>query len=257
MSPRPRSRAIAIAVALLLGVLAIAAGGFAAWALTPLGPAEDALDALESDDVILVEQSEAGYEFRARDESPTVGLVLYPGGRVDVRSYAPLARETAMHGYLVVLVPMRLNLAVLSPDRADAVIERHPEIVMWAVGGHSLGGAMAARYAAANPHATDALVLLAAYPPESTDLSGSDIAVTSVYGSFDGLLDAETFNAATKRLPPDTVYVDLQGGNHAQFGSYGPQRGDNPAAMPPDDQLWHTVNAIAEMLRPLRIRSGG
>jgi len=252
-----RRRRILIALVVVFGMLAVLAGAALAWALTPLPADSEARGALRSDEVVAVSRTDSGYEFRTADETPTVGLIFYPGGRVEAEAYAPLAREVAELGYLVTIVEMRLDLAVLSPDRADEVIAGHPEVVTWTIGGHSLGGAMAARYADMNPDTIRGLVLLASYPPKSTDLRDQEIRVTSVFGSSDGVLDPEDFEDATDRLPADTNYIRLEGGNHAQFGSYGPQSGDNPARMSAEDQRWHAVNAIAETLLPLRIRSGG
>ncbi|MDH4139493.1 MAG: alpha/beta hydrolase [Coriobacteriia bacterium] len=252
----PRTRKVLLRSGLVVvSLLLLAVLGFVWWALTPLGPSEEALEALKTDELVRVEEQPEGIVFTSTDGTSTVGFVFYPGGRVDVRSYAPLAREIAERGYLVVLVPMRLNLAVLSPNRADSAIEAHPEIVSWVVGGHSLGGAMAARYAADNIEHIDGLILLGAYPPNGSDLSQSGIAVTSVVGTRDGVLDQDTFLEASRLLPANTAYVSIEGGNHAQFGSYGDQPGDMSASIMPDDQRWDTVIAITETMLPLRIKA--
>lgn len=249
----PRRRILTIVFAIILMVAALGIGGFVVWALTPLGPAPDALAALESDAVITVTDAEYGWVFEAPDADPVTGIVFYPGGRVDARSYAPLARELALAGHLVIIVPMRLNLAVLSPDRADAAMDAHPEIMAWAMSGHSLGGTMAAQYAASDPARVRALALLASYPAGSTDLADSELSVASIYGTLDGVLSEEAFKAAAPQLPADTEYVPIEGGNHAQFGSYGDQPGDNEASIDAIDQLDATVEAIGLMMRPIRL----
>lgn len=248
-------RRIAIGAAIIVLALLLAAGGFVWWALTPYGPDEVALAALESDEYVVVQETDAAWVFTPADEEPSVGLVIYPGGRVDPRAYAPLAREISEMGYLVAIPPMPLNLAVLAPDSAQDVIDANPEIVTWTVGGHSLGGSMAARFANANRNDIYGLALIASYPASSDDLSDVDFDVVSIYGSRDGVLDEESFSESVPLLPPRTRFVSIEGGNHAQFGNYGPQSGDLDAAIKAEDQRWQTVTTIGEMLIPLRHRT--
>ncbi|MCX7671440.1 MAG: alpha/beta hydrolase, partial [Anaerolineae bacterium] len=170
----------------LLAVLLLAVGGFTAWAYTPLGPLPEALAALESDARVQVTMGR-WLTFAPTDRQPTTGLIFYPGGRVDARSYAPAARAIAERGYLVVIVPMPFNLAVIQPGAAEAVIAAYPGIRRWAVGGHSLGGAMAAHFAFAQPGAVQGLVLWAAYPAANNPLADRDLAVVSISATADGL----------------------------------------------------------------------
>lgn len=233
---------------LLLLVSALALAGFAAWASLGPGPMPDALAALESDETIRVE-STAWLVFRPLSEKPSTGLILYPGGRVDARAYAPVARDIAGAGYLAVIVPMPLNFAIFSPDRAAGVIDAFPDIERWVVGGHSLGGAMAARFARRHPEAVEGLVLWAAYPADSDDLSGRDIDVVSIYGTRDALASLHEIEDSRTLLPADTRFVAIAGGNHAQFGSYGPQRGDNAATISRSTQQRQVVDASLDLLR--------
>jgi len=53
-------------------------------------------------------------------------------------------------------------------------------------------------------------------------------------------------------LPPTTVYVEISGGNHAQFGYYGDQSGDNPATITREAQQSETLNATVELLQKLK-----
>lgn len=231
---------------LLLPVLAVVA--FVIWAGTGPGPMPEALAALESDDVVQVE-TEPWLVFRPLDGNPATGLILYPGGRVDHRAYAPSARALAEQGHLVVIVPMPLNLAFFAPGRATEVMAAFPSIERWAVGGHSLGGAMAANYVHSNPEAAHGLVLWAAYPTASGDLSGYQLAASSIYGTRDGLATLDEINASRPLLPPDTQWVDIEGGNHAQFGWYGPQAGDNEPAISREEQQAQIVVATLQLLQ--------
>lgn len=179
---------------------------------------------------------------------PSIGFVFYTGARVAPEAYAPVAARVADGGYPVWIPKLRLNLAVLDQDAAAGVIADHPEIDRWIVAGHSLGGAMAARYASTDD-LIDGLALLAAYPEDGLDLSESDLSVTSVYGTEDGLATVDEVLEAAPRLPPDTAFVGIEGGNHAQFGNYGDQRGDNPASISAEAQWDVTADALVALAR--------
>jgi len=215
----------------ILVVIIVIISSFFVWALTPRGPMEEALEALESDDEVRVSSGDR-YVFEPVEEDVEVGFIIYPGARVDPRSYAPLAREIAKEGFFVVIEPMRLNLAVFSTDAASEVMEVYPEIEKWVVGGHSLGGAMAARFASREE--VDGLILWASYTPD--DLSGTEIPAISIYAELDGLTTVEDVEESKDKMPPGTKYVEIEGGNHAQFGWYGSQRGDNEARISREEQ---------------------
>jgi len=236
---------------LLVPILAL--GGFALWAESggsPMPQAQAAQETSAETDGVIVATGD-WITFRPTTEEPTSGLILYPGGRVDPHAYAPLARDIAAQGQLVVIVPMPLNLAFFAPNRADEVIQSFSAVRDWAVGGHSLGGAMAARFAYRHPSAVDGLVLWAAYPAESDDLSERDLSVVSIFGTRDGLATPEKIEASRPLLPPDTRWVAIEGGNHAQFGWYGPQDGDNPATISRETQQQQIIAATAELLQRL------
>ena len=170
---------------------------------------------------------------------------------MDPRSYSPAAQAVAGEGYLVVIAPMPLNLAVFAADAAGDVIAAYPDVSPWAIGGHSLGGAMAARFTYSHPGEVQGLVLWAAYPDGSNDLSDRDLAVTSIYGTLDGLATMEKIDASRPLLPPTTEWVAIEGGNHGQFGWYGPQSGDNPASISREEQQRQVVAATLELLASL------
>ena len=130
-----------------------------------------------------------------------------PAGRL--RAARP---AIAAKGYLVAIVEFPFNLAVLEIDAADAVLAAHPEIEAWAIGGHSLGGAMAAQYAGSHDAALDGLALWAAYP--ANDLAGAGLAATSIYGTLDAGAARMGGPETARLLPPDTVFVPIEGGNH-------------------------------------------
>jgi hypothetical protein len=234
----------------LAAILLVAVAGFVVWAANPLGPEEQALAALEAGDNVTVKIGDF-IVFQPTDVNPNTGFIFYPGGRVDYQSYAPALREIAAQGYLVVLVPAPLNLMVFDPNKAADVFPQFPQIEHWAVGGHSLGGAMAANYLYTHPDAAEGLVLWASYPADNNDLSTSGLQVLSVYGTLD-MAGMEPFENSQALLPENTTWVVIQGGNHAQFGDYGPQPGDNTATISAADQQAQIVKATTEFLSQLR-----
>ncbi len=240
-----------ILVGLVL-ILFLVVAGFVIWGSTPARPDAAALQALEPDESVTISEGQYWLQFSPANRTPNTGLIFYPGGRVDYRAYSPLMREIANGGYSVFLVKMPLNLAVFGVDRADAILAANPDITHWYIGGHSLGGAMAASYVYNNPVGIQGLILWAAYPAESNDLSGSGFPVLSIIANRDGLATLEKYKAAAPYLPADTEWVEIDGGNHAQFGSYGPQNGDLEATISAEEQHRQIVNATLMFMSGIR-----
>ncbi len=232
-------------------VFVLFAAGFVVWGNTPAQPMPEALAALKSDVDVTV-TSGKWLVFTPSASQPTKGFILYPGGRVDYRAYAPAAHQIAAQGYLVVIVRMPLNLAIFGVNTAQDVLSAYPQIRHWAIGGHSLGGSMAARFAETHPGAVQGLALWASYPASSDDLSNSGLYIVSTFGAQDGLATGGKIEASRPLLPADTTWVKISGGNHAQFGWYGDQAGDNPASISRSDQQAQVVAATLGMLESLK-----
>ena len=177
------------------------------------------------------------------DEADT-GFIFYPGGKVEHTAYAPLMRALADNGVLCVLVEMPLNLAVLDMNAADGITEVYPQIDSWYIGGHSLGGSMAASHAAKNASLYDGLVLLASY--STADLSSAGLKVISIYGSEDGVLSMEKYAENKVNLPTSLEEYIIEGGCHAGFGSYGAQDGDGAATITGNAQIEETARLLTE-----------
>ncbi len=192
-----------------------------------------------------------GWYVFAPATEPVAGFVFYPGGLVDAAAYAPLMQRLADGGVLSIIVPMPLELAVFGIGRAAGVIEAYPQVETWVIGGHSLGGAMAAEFVKGNADAVDGLVLLASYPAASTDLSALPIRAVSTYGTENGLTPPEGFEASLARLPPGTELIVIDGGNHAGFGHYGPQAGDGVATIDREEQQRQTAETVLRFVRAL------
>ena len=235
----------------ILGLLGVITGAFVAWGETPAKPMPEALAALQSDKTVIV-TTDKWLVFTPADSQPSTGFIIYPGGRVDYRSYASQAHVIAAQGYLVVIVRFPLNLAVFNPAAAAEVITAYPEIKTWAVGGHSLGGSMAANFVHSHPGAIQGLVLWASYPAGSDDLSKSNLKAISISGTLDGLSTPGKITVSHALLPADTIWISIYGGNHAQFGWYGSQAGDNPATISREEQQAQIVQATVNFLSALR-----
>ena len=176
----------------------------------------------------------------------TVGVIFYPGGKVDYTAYEPLMKALAGKGILAVLVNMPFNLAVLKSGAAKGIPEEFPTVDSWYMAGHSLGGSMAASYISKNADKFDGLILLASY--STADLSDSDIKVASIYGSLDGVMNREKYEECKANLPSDLSESVIDGGNHAGFGMYGEQRNDGISTITSVSQITLTADIIAEFV---------
>ena len=141
---------------------------------------------------------------------------------------------------------MPFNMAFFGINKADKIIENNPNISNWYMAGHSLGGSMAAKYTSKNQEIIDGLILLASYSVD--DLSEYTGKVISIIGTKDMGIDKEKLDETSVNLPEDTEFFIIEGGNHAQFGDYGFQKGDNIADIPLEEQLELITNRILEYL---------
>jgi hypothetical protein len=180
-------------------------------------------------------------------QSATAGFIFYPGGKVEHDAYQPLMEALAREGILCVLVKMPFNLAVFDVNAADGVQERFPKIENWYIGGHSLGGSMAASYLADRADDYEGLILLGSY--STADLSGTDLAAVSIYGSEDKVLNREKYDENRSNLPNDFTEIVIEGGCHAYFGMYGAQDGDGTPTIANHEQIALTAKYILEMIK--------
>lgn len=178
------------------------------------------------------------------DAGSACGFIFYPGGKVEETAYLPLLAALAEADIFCVTVKMPLHLAVMDADAAAAVMDDFPEIDCWYLGGHSLGGAMAAGFAAEHEERLKGLVLLAAYPTKEIE----ELPVLSIYGSEDGVLNREKYETSIPLAANLTEHV-IEGGNHAQFGNYGAQDGDGAAEIDKEEQWQETVDFILNFIR--------
>lgn len=177
------------------------------------------------------------------------GFIYYPGGLVEPEAYAVSAQGIANAGYLVVIPKMPLNLAFTGINRADDIRAAFPEVASWVIGGHSLGGAMAAEYAKNNTDNLNGLIMLASYPADNEDFVNFPIPILVVIGSADpGAPNQEAFYEAVSHLAQRTL---IDGGNHRQYGDHSFQEGDGIATISVAEQQDQIITAAIQFLETL------
>lgn len=235
---------IGFIVIIVIGVL-----GIIVWSKTGTYPAKlVAVSALESTDRVTVTQDN-WIVFEPNNETE-IGLIFYPGGLVEPTAYAPILHQISENDVLVIIIPMPLNLAILNTGAANAVIHAYPNITTWILAGHSLGGASAAIFVENNPNKIDALALWDSYPPNSADLSDNTLPVISIFGTTNNIPNTENFDDKKHLLPADTRFIGIEGANHAQFGDYGPQKGDVIASMSLAEQHELVAEIMLDFINP-------
>ena len=233
VAAKPRRRKWKIAAGILLSVLILAAGGFF-WYVSDYYRAED----------VALEVLSAGDNIEVRDDlailSPSyptdTAVIFYPGAKVEAIAYLPLLDQLRQTGLTCILVERPFDLAIFDVNAAEDVMAQFPDIQHWYIAGHSMGGAMASQFASEHPDEVDGLILLGAYlygdyPPEDT---------LTIYGSLN--------QSVEDKIDYTENVVEIEGGNHAQFGNYGPQKGDLPATISAEEQQALTVEAISNFI---------
>ncbi|WP_207694982.1 hypothetical protein DOK67_0002710 [Enterococcus sp. DIV0212c] len=189
--------------------------------------------------------------FEGDQEKPA--LIFYQGALVENASYSIWAEKVAQAGFSVYLVYEPLNLAVLGQNKAEKIIQAN-HLSNYVIGGHSLGGVMASRFAAEQKKQSElkGVFFLASYPDEKGSLAQFNGQVLSLTGSEDGVLNWSAYDKAKEYLPKQTVYHEIKGGNHAGFGSYGEQKGDKPAAINNQEQQEEVAKQLIEWLNTIK-----
>ncbi len=222
-----------LAGGIVLLVLAILAGAFF-WYVSDYYRAEDvALEVLAQDSTI---KEQGNLTILSPSYSTDTAIIFYPGAKVEAEAYLPLLDQIRQLGVTCILVHMPFHMAIFDSNAAEEVMAQFSEYQHWYMAGHSMGGAMASQFAADHPDEVDGLILLGAYiygayPEEDT---------LTIYGSLN--------QSVEDHIDYTENIVEIQGGNHAQFGNYGPQKGDLPATISAQEQQKQTVEAIEAFL---------
>lgn len=204
---------------------------------------EQAINAMNSS-TVTVTTFQRGIAFG--DPDANTGFIFYPGGKVEDTAYAPLAKEIAEGNVFCVIAEMPYQLAVFRSNAAADIMKQYPKIKEWYIGGHSLGGAMAAYYAGKYPDQFEGIILLAAY--STADLSQSSMKALLMHGSEDQVLNMENYQKYLSNLPSGYKEITIEGGNHAGFGDYGLQKGDGEATITATEQWRTTSEAILNFI---------
>lgn len=228
-----RHKKLWIFLAAVLLVCAGLAGAFA-WYVSDYYRAEDtALEVLAQNNNITVQDN---LTVLSPSYPTDTALIFYPGAKVEAEAYLPLLDQIRQTGVTCILVHMPFNMAIFDWDAAEDILPRFPEIRHWYMAGHSMGGAMASQFASEHPEQLDGLILLGAYI--YGDYPDDD--ALTVYGSLN--------QSVEDHIDYTENIVEIQGGNHAQFGNYGPQKGDLPATISAQEQQEQTVAAIEDFI---------
>lgn len=200
-------------------------------------------------DGVTITKTSFGYSIIPECYEMERGFIFYPGGLVEPDAYIPLMTNIAKEGEIAVFIrKMPLNLAILNAKGAETILKEYSYIDDWYIGGHSLGGVMASSFILDSEIDFKGLILLASYPIEKKPLTDFGIPTLSIVGSLDGLVTQEEFDNSKSLLPPTAEYKVIDGGNHAQFGTYGKQKGDLPATISEMDQQMITTDFIKEFI---------
>jgi len=208
-----------------------------------------ALSSLKSDSIVEVLDN-SNIIFKPASTSKNVGFIFYPGAKVEASAYAPIGRKIAASGYTVVIAKMNFNLAILSPNKADSIINENKDISNWVIGGHSLGGVMASDYALKEDR-IKGLILLASYPQSKKDFTNKPIKALSLWGENDKVADLNKINNSKSVMPSGSEFQEIKGGNHGGFGDYGHQKGDGEALITNEKQMSITSEYIINFLEDL------
>ncbi len=240
-----RKRKIFIITTSVLLTLAIITGACAIYLGDYYRADEGAIAVFNTDENITVSVSDNGNVI-FEPQNATHGFIFYPGGKVEHHAYEPLLAELAREGVLCVLVKMPFHLAVFDINAADGIQEQYPQIEDWYIGGHSLGGSMAASYLEKNAEDYEGLILLGSY--STADLSDTDLDALSIYGSEDKVMNREKYDENKSNLPNGFTEIVIEGGCHAYFGMYGAQDGDGTPTISNQEQIYLTVEYIVKAM---------
>ena len=227
-----RRKGLRLATGVLLAMLLLAAGFF--WYVSDYYRAEDAaLDVLASGENIEVRGS---LTILSPSYPTDTAIIFYPGAKVEGAAYLPLLDQLRRTGLTCILVEMPFRMAIFDVNAAEDVMAQFPEIRHWYLAGHSMGGAMASQFAAGHRDQVDGLILLGAY----------------LYGEYPSADTLTVYGSLNQSVEDKIDYtenvVEIEGGNHAQFGNYGPQDGDAPATISADSQQDQAVDAIVSFI---------
>ena len=202
---------------------------------------------LKSDAKISVKDNENYFLFEPKQKFDKI-FIFYPGAMVDPKAYVPLCRKISENGIKVYLIKMPWRLASKGYEIPKQLKLFADKTKTYILAGHSQGGKMAAQFVQENPTLIDKLILVGTTHPRDISLAGSTIPILKIYGSDDGVADEKTIFQNKSKLPATAKFVKIEGANHAQFGYYGFQFGDNSARISREKQQDETLKCILDFV---------
>ncbi|MBM7602679.1 dienelactone hydrolase [Metabacillus crassostreae] len=235
---------ILLGITLLLAVFFL---GFFTWSQQTYKPSSELNTLIEKDEI----NYEKDWIIFNQHSNNKIGIVLYPGAKVEPEAYSYYGKQLANKGYLVAIPHVRFNFALLDSNKAQEIIENYPSVEKWVIGGHSLGGVTAAKFAYNYPKKVDGVFLLGSYPSEGNEFSKTMTPMLSIYAEKDGLTTVDKINETKKLLSRNATMHEIKDGNHAQFGFYGKQKGDNEAGISIKMQQDEMISVTSEWIKEI------
>jgi hypothetical protein len=209
-----------------------------------------------TDTAVTITETKTYIRFQPTSDQQTIGLLFYPGAIVEPTAYAPLAHTLANDGYLIIIVKLPWGTAPLDSHEerlwqtTQEIMLEETDIQQWVLSGHSRGAAIAARTVHEHESLFAGLILIGtSHPKEAAfSLANTQIPITKIFATEDGLASVAEVAANRIFLPEQTMMIEVEGGNHAQFGYYGTQLGDGKATISRDEQQAETAAAIRTFL---------
>ena len=218
-------------------ILVIAVGGFFIYTSIYYHADKVAFDACKSTDKVEVSKKDSYYFFDGVGTDDAI--IFYPGAKVETEAYAPLCMSLANEGVDVFLVDMPFHFAFFGMNKADTVVNNY-QYKNYYISGHSLGGAIAAKYAFNNSDKVAGAIMLAAYSVDKLDSSLNNILI---YGSNDHVMNKDRYNSCLSNSSNYYEHI-IEGGNHAGFAYYGNQKGDGELLITREKQIEETTQTI-------------
>lgn len=236
-------------IVVVAAVLLAGATGYFVWTVSvkdlPAGT-------YESNAAINVYPTLYGFAVNPVVDTGKPGLIFMAGAFVSPDAYLPFARSVAEAGYPVRLIGLELGISMLPGQQARlfGTIEGFEGGGRgWVIGGHSLGSAQATIFAAAHPDDIAGLFITGSGYPYN-DVSELTVPVTLMRATNDNVANRNDDRDRAGNLPAGATITTIEGGNHAQFGYYGPQIMDGSATIArADQQAQMTAAALALMAR--------
>lgn len=237
-----------IIIYIVLAIIMVAALAFFIWSQQTYKPSEELQQLVTSKDYKSVDDS---YIFEPKEDSD-IGIILYPGAKVEPLAYGYLAKGLAEKGYFVAIPNLTMNMSIFESKAAQPVMEKYSHITRWIVSGHSLGGVSAASFAQKHPEGIAGLLLLASYPSKSVDFSSTNLPTLSIYAEHDGVSPPKDILKNQSALSSTAILHQINGGNHAGFGMYGEQSDDGVATISNLQQQKQIITQITKWLETVK-----